>query len=287
MSVKVYVGGGVVSEEDATISVFDRGFLYGDSVYEVIRTSCGRPVDYDRHLERLQRSAAAIWLPLPSKAEIAAAVGKTLSAAGNSESYVRIIATRGAGDIGLDVGLAKDANLLVIVKPLTLPRASLYVDGAKIRIVAVRRTSREAVDPSVKSGNYLNNILALAEARKAGADEAVMLSPDGLVAEGSSSNVFAVTNGRIVTPPGAVGLLVGITRQRVIEIAAQRAIEVAQVALTPEALRGADEVFITSSVRGIMPISMVDDQHKPAPGPITSKLMAAYADFLAGFGEGL
>ncbi len=280
---KVFINGEVKSSADAKISVFDRGFLYGDSVYEVMRTSNGRPVDLARHLVRLANSASSLWLPSPSAETITEAIETTLAAAGNEESYIRIILTRGSGSIGLDLALATDGQLLIIVKPLVLPAATLYEVGGSLRIVGVRRTSREAVDPGVKSGNYLNNILALAEARRHGADEAVMLSPSGLVAEGSTSNVFIVASGAIVTPPVAVGLLAGITRARIIELAREAGFAVNEVAISPSQLRSADEVFITSSVRGLLPIGAVDDTKIAAPGTITSQLMAAYAGFLAGF----
>lgn len=280
MTVKVNIDGQVTGGADAQVSVFDRGFLYGDSVYEVMRTSTGRPVDFERHLDRLEQSATMIWLPLPGRGVIAEAVAVTLAAAANQESYVRVVLTRGAGDIGLDVALADRARLIVIVKPLTLPAAELYEHGASLKIVGVRRTSREAVDPRVKSGNYLNNILALAEAKRAGAYEAVMLSGDGLVAEGASSNVFAVRGGAATTPALAVGLLAGITRRRVIELAADLDIEVREGVLSPDELRGADEVFITSSIRGVLPIARVDDLEISAPGRVTSQIAGVYRRFL-------
>ncbi len=277
---KVFIDGSVCDGERAKISVFDRGFLYGDSVYEVMRTANGSPVDLERHLDRLSASAASLWLPSPSATAIHSAIDSTLRAAGNSESYIRVILTRGAGEIGLDVSLAGDAQLLVIVKPLVLPPPSLYREGAALQIVGVRRTSREAIDPAVKSGNYLNNILALAEARRHGAHEAVMLSPDGLVAEGSTSNIFAVKNKTITTPAVAVGLLAGITRARVIELAAECGFEVCCATLSPAELRHADEVFITSSIRGLLPIRAVDEYTKEVPGPVTERLLAAYSAFL-------
>ena len=280
MAVKVYIDGEIHDEQSARISVFDRGFLYGDSVYEVARTSGGRPVDYERHVERLERAAATIWLPCPGRAVLADAVRRTLEAAGNPESYIRVVLTRGAGDIGLDVALAEHAMLIAIVRPLALPAAELYEKGAALRIVGVRRTARDAVDPGVKSGNYLNNILALAEARRHGAYEGVMLSADGAVTEGSTSNVFAVSNQVIFTPAIGVGILAGITRQRVIELAGQAGFTVEETRLEPDDLHGADEVFITSSIRGIVPISELDGVEIAAPGPVTSTISELYAGFL-------
>lgn len=288
MTVRVFVNGEISDESSAVISIFDRGFLYGDSVYEVLRTAGGRPVDLDRHLDRLDRSAAAIMLALPAGERIRAAVSQTLAAAGNPDSYIRIIVTRGAGRIALDLDAAENPSLLVIVAPLKMPRPELYSEGAHIAIVGVERTSRRAVDPAVKSGNYLNSILALAEAQRRGAYEALMLGPDGRVAEGSTSNVFAVRGGRLTTPALMTGILAGITRQRVIELARAAGLEAGEGDLFPDDLRAADEVFITSSIRGVMPVTRVDDAviSAGAPAPITRRLMDAYDRFLADIAAG-
>ena len=288
MTVRVYVNGAIGDEGSAVVSIFDRGFLYGDSVYEVLRTAGGRPVDFDRHLDRLARSAGSIMLSLPDQARIRAAVGQTLAAAGNPESYIRIVVTRGAGRIALDLDAAGTPSLIVIVSDLKMPRAELYTDGAVIAIVGVERTSRRAVDPAVKSGNYLNSILALAEAQRRGAYEALMLGPDGRVAEGSTSNVFAVRGGELTTPTLTTGILAGITRQRVIELARAAGLTAGEGDLYPDDLRGADEVFITSSIRGVMPVRQVDDRiiSGGAPGPITRRLMDAYDRFIATVAEG-
>ena len=281
MPVRVWINGQLCDEASACISVFDRGFLYGDSIYEVMRTAAGgRPVDLDAHLERLRRSAQAIALPLPEAASLRAAIFETLGSAENAESYVRVIVTRGAGEIGLDTNLAEAPTTLVIARPLALPPAEYYEKGASIRIVEVQRTPRRAMDPAVKSGNYLNNIMALAEARRAGAYEAVMCDASGRVAEGSSSNVFAVRAGKLYTPALEIGLLAGITRQRVIELAEVDGLEVEECALSPDELRGADEIFITSSIRGVLPIGEVDGVSIPAPGPLTSRVMRRYATYL-------
>lgn len=277
MAVVVSINGELF-DESATISVFDRGFLYGDSVYEVMRTANGSPVDLGEHLARLRRSAAAIALGVPSDADLVEAVRKALAAAGNAESYIRIIVTRGAGEIGLSTELAVDRKTLVIVRPLTLPAAHLYERGIALRIVGVQRTSPRAMDPGVKSGNYLNNILALHEAKRAGADEALMCDQRGRVAEGSSSNVFVIRSGEVITPSLDIGLLPGITRQRVIELARADGLMVTEGELSPEQVRTANEVFITSSIRGVLPVSRVDDQTilDGAPGPLTARIMALY-----------
>jgi len=282
MAIKVWINGVLHDEATATISVFDRGFLYGDSVYEVLRTSGGRPVDLDAHLARLRRSADALMLELPPADELVAAVRAALDAAGNDDSYVRVIATRGAGEIGLDLALAIDPLTIVIVKPLSGPSPEMYARGVKLQIVGVQRTSPRAIDPAVKSGNYLNSILALAEARRAGAYEAVMCDARGRVAEGSTSNVFIVRDGAIATPASEVGLLPGITRQRIIELATGAGLRVVEGELTPDQVRGADEVFITSSIRGVLPVSHVDGAAvgQRCPGPITARVTALYAGYL-------
>lgn len=284
MGICVFVDGELYDKENAVVSVFDRGFLYGDSVYEVMRTSNKVPVDLEPHLMRLRRSADSLMLPLPQKKEIEEAVASTLKGAGNPESYVRVVATRGQGEVGLDTTLAVKPSLIVIAKPLSLPPKEYYQSGASVQIVDVVRTSKHAVDPAVKSGNYLNNILALAEAKKAGAYEALMCNEKGQIAEGSSSNVFIVHNGEIKTPPLHVGLLAGITRMRVMEQAQSLGYSVHETFLSPHDVKIADEVFITSSIRGIMPITRVDGDSvgDGKLGVITKALYAEYGNYLQG-----
>jgi branched-chain amino acid aminotransferase len=288
VSVRVYVNGAITDSGSAVISVFDRGFLYGDSVYEVLRTSGGRPVDLDRHLERLRRSAAGIEIGMPDAEELDRAIADTLDAAENPESYVRIVVTRGAGPITLDIAAAEKSSLVLIIRPLVMPAAELYESGATLAIVGVERTSRRAFDPAVKSGNYLNNIMALAEAKRAGAYEAIMCSPDGRVAEGSTSNLFVSRGGRLCTPALATGLLPGITRQRVLALARAAGMTTEEGDLLPDDVRAADEAFITSSIRGVMPVRAIDGRTigDGAPGPATRRLMELYAGFLAQVARG-
>lgn len=281
MAVKVYIDGAVYNPEDAFVSVFDRGFLYGDSVYEVMRTSRGRPVDFEPHIDRLYRSAGLLGLQVPERTRITGAVHTTLADAGNPDSYIRIVVTRGSGEIGLDVALADHPTLIVIVKPLHLLPDSAYRDGLALRIVGVQRTPKRAVDPAAKSGNYLNNIMALREARGYGADEALMCDSQGRVAEGSTSNLFVVRAGAITTPGLDVDLLQGITRARVVSLAEGAGIAVREGRLLPAQVRSADEVFITSSIRGVVPVRRVDDvELDPVPGPVTARIMALYGDYL-------
>lgn len=282
MAVKVFIEGAVCDLADARISVFDRGFLYGDSVYEVMRTSGGHPVDFASHLDRLERSAAALALTPPSRVSIADACVMTMKAAENPESYLRIMVTRGKGEIGLDTALAGAPSLIVIVKPLALPPGRVYRDGMALRIVEVQRTARRAVDPAVKSGNYLNNIMALHEARRYGADEALMCNASGDVAEGSTCNVFAIRDGHVRTPALDAGLLPGITRQRVMDLARSDGIEVTEGRLRPDDFHHADEVFVTSSIRGVVPVGTIDGQSTrvPAIGPTTRRIMDLYGQYL-------
>lgn len=288
MAIRVYIDGELHDERTAVVPVFDRGFLYGDSVYEVTRTSGGRPVDLGRHLDRLERSASAIYLPVPPRETLVGAIQRTLEAAGNPESYLRVIVTRGAGEIGLDVALADRPRLIVLVKPLVLPAAELYERGAEVAVVGVRRNLRRAVDPNVKSGNYLNNIMALAEAKRKGAYESIMCNAEGRMVEGSTSNVFVVKGGVIRTPALDDGLLAGITRGRIFELAAAAGVPVAEAHMVPDELRDADEAFITSSVRGVLPVTRVDGAPvgQGTPGPITRELMRRYGELLARVARG-
>ena len=280
MSIRVHIGGRVCLPDEAKISIFDRGFLYGDSDYETIGTSHGRLFAAEEHLVRLERSAALIGLRAPPRAEIERAIAETLAAAANEESRVRVMLTRGAGKVDLDPASADDPQLVVIVFPLGAPTSEMYARGVSAAIVSVTRNNPQAIDPAVKSGNYLNNILALGEARRrSGAYEAILCSSDGTVAEGASSNVFAVRGGVVRTPPLDVGILDGITRAKVIGLARQAGIAVEEARISPEELRAADEVFITSATRAVLPVTRLDEQPVGAgvPGPFTRRLMELLA----------
>ncbi len=281
MPIRVYIDGAVRLPEDAKVSVFDRGFLYGDSVYETIGTSYGRLFAARDHLDRLDRSASRIGLSVPPRQEIVSAIAETMAAAGNPESRVRVILTRGEGKLDLDPASATDSRLVVIVFPLGPPTPEMFEKGVAVAIVSITRNSPSAIDPAVKSGNYLNNVLALGEARRrSGAYEAILCAGDGSIAEGSTSNIFAVVGGEVHTPPPAVGILDGITRAKVIELARSAGIPLVERRLEPDALRGADEAFLTSATRGVLPIATIDERPvgNGKPGPITRKLMVLYDD---------
>jgi branched-chain amino acid aminotransferase len=280
MSIRVHVGGRVVPGPEAQVSVFDRGFLYGDSVYETLATVNGRLFALAEHLDRLERSASRIGLPLPERAHIQAAITATVGQAGNAESRVRVIVTRGEGGIDLDPASAGKPSLVVIAGPRNGPTADMYARGVAVQIVSVTRNHPGAIDPAVKSGNYLNNVLALGEARRrSGAHEAILCAASGSVAEGASSNVFTVVDGQLRTPALSVGILDGITRTKVLELCRTAGLPAREVEfLSPDELRGADEVFLTSAVRAVLPVTRVDDRPigDGTPGPITRRLMALF-----------
>lgn len=282
MATLVNLDGVLVSPEDARVSVFDRGFLYGDSVYEVIRTYGGRPFELGRHLERLEGSAARIALPLPwSRERFAAELSRTLAADGNAESQVRLIVTRGAGELGLDPALAARPLVLLISTPLHPPPPEAYRDGVKAQLVGVRRGE---VDPRAKTGNYLANLLALKAAREHGAYEALMVDGRGHVTEGTQSNVFVVKDGVLRTPPVEAGILEGVTRAMVLEVARAQGIPCEETPLLPDDLLAADEAMVTGSVRELVPVVRlgVDGDERPVGdgrvGPVVKRLAAAFRD---------
>lgn len=289
MSIRVHVDGRVCTPEEATISVFDRGFLYGDSVYETVATVQGRLFALQEHLLRLERSADRIGLTLPARATIEAAITETLEAAANQESRVRITVTRGGsgdGKLDLDPAGAHQPRLVVIVQPLSGPSAEQRQHGVAVEIVSVTRNHPGALDPAVKSGNYLNNVLALGEARRRSptAHEAILLSSSGHVAEGATSNVFLVTKGELRTPALEVGILDGITRGKVLELARGAGIATHEGFILPDELRAANEVFLTSAARGVLPVTTVDRRTVAdgQPGPITLRLVDLYARLARG-----
>jgi branched-chain amino acid aminotransferase len=282
------VEGRLVPPEQATVSVLDRGFLYGDSVYEVVRTYRGRPFELDRHLARMRRSAERIGLTLPPDDRLRSELARTLDAAGNVESYARIIVTRGEGKFGLAPHLAEgESRLIYIVRPLETPPPELYARGLQMAITRTRRNPPQALDPALKTGNYLNNVLALKEAHEAGADDAILLDLGGRVTEASTSNVFFVQGGVLVTPPLSLGMLEGVTRAVAIEVARSEGLIVREEPTGPEALAAADEVFVTSSIREVLAVTSLvflesagESRTRAVadgkPGPLTQRLHQAF-----------
>ena len=266
--------------EDATINVFDRGFLYGDSVYETLRTAGGRVVQLEQHLDRLRRSAAGIAFELPfDDAELEGAIGQTLAAAANPDSWIRVIVTRGTGPLGLDTRLARSPLLVIMVAELVVPSPE-----ARERGLSAVTVGREAtIRPGLKTGNYLGNILAVRSAHEQGADDAILCNASGAVAEGATSNLFMVRAGRVSTPSLATGLLAGITRGTIIELLeADLGLAVAERTIHADELLEADELFLTSSVRGVMPVTTLDGQRVSdgRAGPVTRRVFEVYDRFL-------
>lgn len=285
----VNLGGSLVAPSQARVSVFDRGFLYGDSIYEVVRTYGNRPFELLAHLERLEHSAEKIGMrPRWSAERTVREVDRTLIAArggddeppdaapwNRGERYIRIVMTRGSGELGLDPALADDPLALIIVQPLHGPPARSYVDGVKALLV---EAGPRSFDPSAKTGQHLSNVLAVKAARAAGAHEALFVDAQGLVTEGASSNVFVVKSGQLATPPLAVGILEGITRKVVLAIAREEGLAVSERPLARKELQDADEVFITSTVREMMPVTAlgVEAVGRGRPGEVTHALHRAF-----------
>ena len=277
----VNVDGRLAAERDAVVSVFDHGFLFGEGVYEVMRTYRQRPFLFEPHMRRLRASAARIALPLPTPdAEIGARIAATIAAAQlPGEAYVRLLVTRGVGDIGYDPALCPTPTIVVIVKPHVELPASAYAEGVKIALVSVVRNHPSSVDPLIKSNNLLNNALAIQEAQRSGAAEALMRNHRGELAECAMSNIFLVSKGEVRTPPTTAGLLAGVTRAFVLELATKAGIPTREEVLRDADLDAADEVFFTSPTREIVPVSRVDDRviGDGRPGPVTQRLRAAFA----------
>lgn len=291
MTTKIYLSsaGKPVDPADATVSVFDRGFLYGDSIYETMRTAGGNIVELERHLARLHGSAEGIAMELSySDDEIRDAVTQTLEAAGNADSRIRVVITRGTGPIALDTRTSESPLMVVFVQPLQFPPAEQYERGISAQIVDVQKNVREAIDPGLKTGNYLPSILALRKAVEAQGDDAIMVNADGNVAEGATSNLFMVSEGQVSTPSLETGVLAGITRGVVLELSAQAGLPVAETTITPDQLRGAQEVFLTSSVRGVMPVTRLDGAPvgEGSVGAVTRRLMTAYDAYIESIARG-
>jgi branched-chain amino acid aminotransferase len=269
------IDGVIYASEQAKISVYDRGFLYGDSVFETVRTYAGKTFALDEHMRRLEKSAAALAIALPvPAAELAEETLRAIREAGNAESSARVMVTRGVGPMGLDPAAALAPCRVILVEPLHLPADEAYRRGVSARCVQTVRASDAA--HSAKLANYLASVLAVRDAKAAGADEALVVNREGRVVEGTTANVFAVIGGRVVTPALDAGILDGITRAAVIELARAEGMTVELSALTPQELGAADEVFLTSTIREILPVREVDGRAIAAPGPVTRRLHAAF-----------
>jgi branched-chain amino acid aminotransferase len=277
MAATVNVNGRVFDEAHAVISVFDHGFLYGEGVYETWRTYNGQPFLFDRHMRRLRNSSGMIALAVPlTDEQLDARCRETIRAAGlDGEAYVRVLVTRGIGELSYDLAECPSPSIVVIVKPHVAPPADVYDRGVKVALVTTIRNHPGTVNPLIKSNNLLNNALAMQEAVRRGAFEGVMRNYRGELAECTTSNLFLVKDGDGLTPPLDAGLLPGITREFVLEIGKDAGIPIREAVLHDTDLFSADEAFLTSSTRELVPIVQVDDRRigHGVPGPVTRSLL--------------
>jgi branched-chain amino acid aminotransferase len=277
--VKVYLNGKFVEQAQANVSVFDHGLLYGDGVFEGIRSYNRRVFKLPEHIGRLFESAQTIMLKIPlGRAQLAEAVTQTLRVNRLDNGYVRLVVTRGVGDLGLDPRKCNSPTVFIIADKIELYPKRLYEQGLALITVATQRNVPEALNPQIKSLNYLNNILAKIEAINAGFEEALMLAPSGYVTECTGENVFLVKRRVLLTPPPYIGVLRGITRQTVMDLARRRRLDVHEDLLTRHDLFNADEVFLTGTAAELVPVSKIDGRviGQGRPGPITKRLQQAF-----------
>lgn len=277
----IYLNNKLVPEEKALISVFDHGFLYGDGIYETMRAYKGIVFMIDEHIRRLFRSGDLIKLKIDkSQEEIKKAIYDTLKKNRLKDAYIRLSISRGSGEIGLDPELCKKPTFVIIAMQFRQYPEELYVRGVKVSIVKTRRNAPEALNPKIKSLNFLNNILAKIEAKEAGAYEAIMLNNRGYLTEGTITNIFFVKGGTIFTPSIESGILDGITRDLVMRVAEKNGIKVTEGLYTSENIYDADEAFITNTTLEILPVIKVDENMigKGIPGPITKDLHRGYRE---------
>ena len=275
----VYIDGEFLPKEEAKISVFDHGLLYGDGVFEGIRSYRGRVFKLDEHLQRLYDSAKAIVLNIPiSIQEMEAAILETLRRNHLYDAYIRLIVTRGVGDLGLDPDNCPRPTIIIITDKIALYPQKFYEDGLEIVTVSTRRNYAEAVNPRIKSLNYLNNILAKIEGKQAGVVEALMLNAEGYVVECTGDNIFFVKRDVIVTPPVHLGILEGVTRNAVIDLARELDLVVEEKVFTRHDLYTADECFLTGTAAEVIPVVKIDRRviGSGRPGTVTQKLIAAF-----------
>jgi branched-chain amino acid aminotransferase len=275
----IYVDGKFYSEREARISVLDHGLLYGDGIFEGIRAYNGRVFKLEEHIDRLFYSAKAILLTIPmTRSELTQAVVLTCRRNRIREGYIRLVVTRGVGTLGLNPNRCKKPTVIIIAGKIQLYPAELYQRGMEIVTVPTVRNLHSALNPAIKSLNYLNNILAKIEANNAGCEEAVMLNGEGYVSECTGDNIFIVKEGRLMTPPLSAGALYGITRRVVLEIAEESGLKVSEPNLTRYDLFNADECFLTGTGAEIVPIVKIDGRviGGGKPGPIALKLVAQY-----------
>jgi branched-chain amino acid aminotransferase len=278
----VYVNGKIAPADHAVVPVYDHGFVYGEGVYETIRTYNRVPFLYDRHMRRLRRSAAALVLEVPFEDdELLRSIEVTMSAADigpSDEAYVRVLLTRGVGELTYDLKATPEPTTVVIVKPFEPPPARVFNDGIRISFVDILRNHPQSVNPAIKSNNLLNNAMAMQSAYRRGGEEALMCNYRGELSECSQSNFFLVRGGVALTPKTSAGLLDGVTRTFLFEVGNAVGVEVREDVLYPKDLETADEMFITSTTRELSPVVAVDDRvvGSGRPGPVTLTLLTGY-----------
>ena len=277
----IFIDGKFYSQANAKISVFDHGLLYGDGIFEGIRFYNGRVFRLEEHLDRLWDSARSICLEVPmSKREMTEALLETVRQNDLRDGYIRLLVTRGVGNLGLNPAQCETPSVIIIAATITLYPEAMYQNGLTVVTVATRRTNPAALNPAVKSLNYLNNVMARIEANLAGADEALMLNDSGNVAECTADNVFVVKRGQIFTPPITAGALRGITRSVVFEIAAELTVKITEADITRHDVFIADECFLTGTAAEIIPVIKADGRPigNGKPGPITARMIARFRE---------
>jgi branched-chain amino acid aminotransferase len=279
----VYVNGTIAPADQAVVPVYDHGFVYGEGVYETLRTYNRVPFLYDRHMRRLRQSAERLLLDVPfDDATLLQWIDQTVAAAAGDlrrgEAYIRVLLTRGVGDLNYDPRSTPKPTTVIIVKPLEAPAARVATDGIPISLVDMLRNHPKSVNPLIKSNNLLNNALAMQAAYRAGAEEALMCNYRGELTECSQANFFMVRGGAVLTPKSAAGLLEGVTRAFIFELGRELEIDVRDEVLLPTDLETADEMFITSTTRELSPVVKVDDRvvGSGRPGPVTNRLLDRY-----------
>lgn len=280
----IFMNGRIVPEEEARISVFDHGFLYGDGVFEGIRAYHGRVFRLEEHIDRLFESAHSIMLPIPfDRAGMVDAVVRTVRANDLRDAYIRVVISRGCGDLGLDPRKCTRSQVVIIADKIVLYPGELYEKGLTVITVATRRNIAGALDPKIKSLNYLNNILVKIEANRAGVMEALMLTGDGYVSEGSGDNIFIFRKGTLITPPPYLGILEGITRAAVIDLARREGVPVQETPFTRHDLYVSEECFLTGTAAEVIPVIEVDSRviGTGRPGPVTRRLTELFRNLTA------
>lgn len=282
---KVYISGKLVDKDQATVSVYDHGFLYGDGVFEGIRIYSGKVFLLGEHIDRLYESARAIRLEIPmARGDLTAAVNSTVAANGLSEGYVRLVVTRGAGTLGLDPRKTANPQIIIIADTIALYPPEMYQQGLKLITASTLRNHPQALSARIKSLNYLNNILAKIEGIDGGCVEALMLNHKGEVAECTGDNIFVVYKGTLKTPPVDAGILEGITRNAVIRLAREAKIPVAETTLLRHDIYIADECFLTGTAAEVVPVTSLDGRQigTGKPGPITRDLLERFRKLTRG-----